>query len=373
MDSSARDIQYDAEGVCNYCRQFEKVIARYHPDESEANKRLNAMRAAVKRRAGKARYECVIGLSGGVDSSYVAYLAWKLGLNCLAVHFDNGWNSEISVANIKNIVQTTGFDLHTYVIDWPEFRNLQRAFIKASVIDIELVTDHAIFAAMYRLTREKKIQTILSGTNFTTEHGMPDDWSWNKQDLTNLRAINKEFGELPMRNLPTIGSLRWQLMLKCGIGPRFEEPLDLISYRKTEAMRVLREVFGWREYGGKHQESVFTKFYQGYILPAKFGVDKRRVHFSALIRNREMTRSEACEELKREIYDADELKAERAYVLKKLGFSEEEFEKIMALPVKRHDEYASEWAFTQRLLRYGAWMKNVGRSLARCLSHDVAK
>lgn len=361
MDSSAQEIRFDARGVCNYCLEFDKNIAAYRPSDAEAKRRLEVMRVDVRRRAKKAKYDCVLGVSGGVDSSYVAFLAWKLGLKCLAVHFDNGWNTEISVGNIKGIVEKTGFELFTYVIDWPEFRNLQRAFLKASVIDIELITDHAIFAAMHRLAREKQIKTILSGTNFATEHGMPDGWSWYKQDLKNLRAINRQFGELPIEKLPTISSLTWQLMMRCGIGPKFVEPLNLISYKRRDAMEILKAEFGWRDYGGKHYESIFTKFYQAYILPQKFGIDKRRVHFSALIRNGEMTREQAIQELTHKIYEVKEQKDEQAYVLKKLGFTEQEFQEIMSSPIKNHDEYESEAAFTNRILQYGVAIKNIGR------------
>jgi N-acetyl sugar amidotransferase len=353
MGGEIPGIRFDEQGTCNFCNEFDAWIAKrglIHMDETEA---LDDMRKRIVRRSSGKPYDCVIGLSGGVDSSYIAYLAWKLKLKCLAVHFDNGWNTEVSVRNIKNIIETTGFDLHTYVIDWPEFRSLQRAFIKAGVIDIELVTDHAIFAAMYKLARDRKIKTILSGTNFATEHGMPRDWSWYKQDLRNIVAINQRFGDRKLKKFPMISSLKWQLMLRCHIGPSFEEPLDLVQYKKSRAIEVLKREFDWREYGGKHYESNFTKFYQGYILPRKFGCDKRLVHLSALIRNAELSRTEALALLKKDTIEKTELEELLNFVTKKLGFDKAEFERILAAEPVRHDVYPSSRNTVYRLVRLG--------------------
>ncbi len=264
-----------------------------------------------------------------------------MGLRPLVVHFDNGWNSELAVENIRLLVDALGFDLHTYVIDWPEFKDLQRSFFQASVVDIEMLTDHAILASMVKLARQFKIRHVLSGVNFATESGMPREWLWFKQDLRNIRAIQRRFGTKKICSFPTCGNWRWRLISATG-RLEFVEPLNHIHYRKDEARKTLEEKFGWRYYGGKHYESVFTKFYQAYVLPEKFGIDKRKSHLSSLIRSGELTRKEALTELGKPAYDPEEFRIEREYVLKKLGFSEEEFEKIMGEPVRSHADYPSD-------------------------------
>ncbi|MBU0675980.1 MAG: N-acetyl sugar amidotransferase [Proteobacteria bacterium] len=359
MDTSDRDIDFDSKGVCSYCREATRLLPKYHFTKDEEKVNLAKLADTITKRR-KGEYDSIIGLSGGVDSSYVAYLAWKLGLKPLCVHFDNGWNSEISVSNINKIIEITGFDFTTYVIDWPEFRDLQRSFVKAGVIDIEMLTDHAIWAAMFRICRKNRIAFVLTGTNYTSEHGMPRSWLWRKQDLRNIKAIHGQFGERKLKSFPVMGSLRFAIAESFAIGGTGLQPLNLINYRKTEAMEVLKTVFGWRYYGGKHYESIFTKFYQAFILPEKFGVDKRRAHLSALIRNDEMTRDEAIAELAKPLYDLGDLKQDKEYVLKKLGFSEQEFSSFIKAPPVPHDFYPSDavWihplmAFKKRLIRSG--------------------
>lgn len=342
MDESDPDIGFDADGVCNHCRAGERALVKIRLTKDESERRLAALAAQVSAARTREGYDSIVGLSGGVDSSYTAWLAYKLGLRPLAVHLDNGWNSEIAVANIHNLVERCGFDLVTLVIDWPEFRDLQRAFIKAGVVDIEMLSDHAIMATMFRLCRKHGIRTVLSGTNVATEHGMPRSWVWNKQDLTNIRAIHARFGSLKLKTFPTMGLLRSVLWRLPGLGSRFVELLDHANYRKTTAIEELKRETGWRDYGGKHHESVFTKFYQCYILPIKFGIDKRRVHLSALIRNGEIDRQAALAALQAPIYDPDELRRDKEFALKKLGFSEAEFDAIMAKAPVRHDHYASD-------------------------------
>jgi N-acetyl sugar amidotransferase len=342
MDTSDPGIDFDAAGVCRYCRHADLILPamRFSPEESR--QRLEALARRISRSSEGREYDSVIGLSGGVDSSYTAYVAHKAGLRPLAVHFDNGWDSELAVGNIQRIIEACGFDLVTYVIDWAEFRDLQRAFLKASVIDIEILTDHAIFAAMLNIAREHGIRYVLSGSNVATEHGLPDAWVWNKQDWTNIRAIHAMYGSVPLRSFPHLSTARWMLIRLLGRDIEVVEPLNLIRYRRDEAAAELEREFGWRDYGGKHHESLFTKFYQGYILPTKFGVDKRRVHLSDRIRNGELTREEALAILAAPLYPPQELARERDYVLMKLGFSDEEFAAIMAAPPRSHADFASD-------------------------------
>lgn len=351
LDSSDPDIRFDAQGVCQYCHAAAVDLRSVRFTREESEQRLQRLAAAIRTDAKGNEYDSILGMSGGVDSSYVAYIAWKLGLKPLVVHFDNGWNAEVAVSNIKKIIEKCGFDLYTYVIDWPEFRDVQRSFFKASVIDIEMVTDHAIFAAMFRLARKHGIRTVLSGTNKATEHGMPPTWLWRKQDLTNLRAIQRRFGTMKLKTFPTMGSLEWLVYTKLGLGLKYVEPLNNLNYRKSDAITTLNNEFGWQYYGGKHYESTFTKFYQAHILPTKFGIDKRKVHLSCLIRNDEMTREEALAELALPLYDPAELQRDTAYVCKKLGFSEEEFDALMQEKPKPHTAYPSDEFYIRPMRR----------------------
>jgi N-acetyl sugar amidotransferase len=345
MDTSDPDISFDVEGVCNYCREAERELPKYKYTAEQEDNNLREIQSLVKKES-KGRYDAIVGLSGGVDSSYVTHLAKKLELNPLVVHFDNGWNSEKSVSNIKKLVDKCGFDLETYVINWPEFRDLQRSFFKAGVVDIEILSDHAIMATMFKLRKKHNIKYVLSGSNYVTEHGMPLKWLWRKQDLTNIKSIQKRFGSKPIKEFPTLSSIEFQFIKMFGWGGTYIELLDKINYSKQRALEVLMKEYNWEYYGGKHYESTFTKFYQAYVLPVKFGYDKRKVHLSALIRNKEMTRDQAMSELQKPSYDPFELRVDKEYVLKKLGFSEAEFDAMMKEKPKHHLDYPSdEWIF----------------------------
>jgi len=343
MDSSDKSIHFDENGVCNYCREFEQKIPLYRLSQQESKRRIQCLVDDIKAKGKGREYDSIVGLSGGVDSSYLAYLAHELGLRPLAIHFDNGWDSETAVANIKKIVDKCGFDLETYVIDWPEFRDLQRSFIKASVVDIEMLTDQAICAAMFHFAGKYKIKYILSGSNYATEHGMPSAWVWHKLDVGNIKDIHRRFGELKLKTFPFMGFFEFALRRRIGRRLEYIELLDNVNYKKNEAIDILKREFDWKYYGGKHYESVFTKFYQGYILPHKFGIDKRKAHWSSLVRNQEITRQDAIMELSKPMYDLSELKVDREYVLKKLGFSEQEFDLIIKAPATGHQAYYSSW------------------------------
>ena len=339
LDTSDRDIEFDDNGVCNHCREFDTIVQNRGPGSEQSQKSLETLCERIRAEGEGKPYDCLVGLSGGVDSSYVAYLAKQYRLRPLAVHFDNGWNSELAVKNIHRIVSTLEFDLQTYVIDWEEFRDLQRSFIKAGVIDIEMLTDHAIFASLFRISRENDIKYILSGVNVATESGMPRSWTWFKQDFRNIKAIHDRFGDVRLKTFPRVGTLKWLYLTFISRDFHFVDILNYVNYEKEKAMTVLEDKLGWQYYGGKHYESLFTQFYQAYILPEKFKVDKRRVHLSSLIRNGEITRDEALQEMEKPLYDPKLLKAHKEYVLKKLGFSEEEFGRIMREPPRDHDFY----------------------------------
>ena len=341
MDTTDPNISFDENGVCTHCRDFERDYSKYRFSEEQSQANIDRLAEEIKKnKTGK--YDSIIGLSGGVDSSYVCYLAWKMGLNPLCVHFDNGWNSEIAVANIKKILKITGFDYETHVINWPEFKDLQRSFFKAGVLDIEMLTDHAIMATMFGIRKRHNIKYVISGTNFATEHGMPGTWIWSKQDLTNIKSIQKRFGKIKIKDFPTMTFLKYMASLKLKTNGVYVSILDSINYNKEEAMKTLMKEFDWKYYGGKHYESVFTKFYQAYILPEKFNIDKRKVHLSSQIRNGEITRDFALEQLAKPLYNSQDLANDKTYVIKKLGFKEEEFDALMKEKPVPHDHYPSD-------------------------------
>jgi N-acetyl sugar amidotransferase len=357
MDKTDPDIFFNGDGVCGYCRQYEETLKTLPATEDEGRQRWQSVTETIKAAGRDREYDSILGLSGGVDSSYMAYLAAKAGLKPLVVHFDNGWNSELAVQNIYHIVDKLGLELYTYVIDWEEFRDLQRSFFLASVIDIEMITDHAIAASMIRIARQHGIPYVLSGTNSATESGLPKAWYWNKQDLTNIKAIQKRFGTKKLKSFPTFNIRQW-ISLQVFKPFRVIEPLNLVRYSKREAMDILSRELGWQYYGGKHYESIFTRFYQAFVLPEKFGVDKRKAHFSSLIRNGEMTREQALEALREPPYEPEALRRDREYVLKKLGFTEEEFDRIMKTPVKSHIDYPSEVYWLAYAKNGARWFKN---------------
>jgi hypothetical protein len=261
----------------------------------------------------------------------------------LVVHFDNGWNSEIAVKNIENIITRLGFDLYTLVVNWEEFRDIQLAYFKADVVDIEAITDHAIIATMYRLALENDLKYILSGTNVVTEATLPKNWIFNKVDHKNIQAIHKVYGTVPLKTYPFFSTtLKKRAQMK---GIEVLSPLNYISYNKAEVKETITRELGWRDYGGKHYESIFTRFYQGYILPVKFGIDKRKAHLSNLIFSGQISKDQAVSELEVPPYELHQLEEDRAFVLKKLGFTSSGFDEYLQRPRREHAEFAVERAF----------------------------
>ncbi len=342
MDTIADpDIRFDEKGICNYYYAYKQAEAEKVIPAEEGRKKLESIAAEI-RAAGEGKpYDCIMGLSGGVDSSYVAWIAKSLGLRPLAVHFDNGWNSELSVKNIENIVSRLGFDLFTYVINWDEFRDLQLAYLKASVVDIEAITDHAIFATLYRLAGEKDIKYILSGTNVQTENTLPRSWIFPKSDHINIQSIHKAYGTRPLKTFPFMDAKvkRYYQQVK---GVRSVSILNYVDYNKQAVKELIQRELGWRDYGGKHYESIWTRFYQGYILPEKFKIDKRKAHLSDLIFGGQMTKEEALAELQKPIYDPVQLRTDYDFVLKKLGLTDDAFKALMALPPRSHYDFDYE-------------------------------
>lgn len=342
MDNIADpDIRFDEHGICNYYYEYKEAEAANVFTGKEGEEKLNRLVERIKEDGRGKTYDCLIGLSGGVDSTYVAYLVKKLGLRPLAVHLDNGWNSELAVKNIENIVNKLHIDLYTLVVNWEEFKDIQLAYLKASVVDIEVVSDHAIFATMYKLAKEKQISYILSGTNVVTEHIMPYGWLYKKMDFANLKDIHTRYGKLKLKTYPTLDFKKYiyySVVLR--LNP--VSILNYIPYNKKEIKELIKSELDWRDYGGKHYESIFTKFYQAYILPEKFKIDKRKAHLSTLICSGQMTKQEALQELEQPLYPEAELKQDKEYVLKKLRLSEAAFEAILKTPPRAHGDFKSD-------------------------------
>jgi len=344
------DIKFGEDGVCDYYKRAADIRDEYVFTNSQVVNNLSQLSQSICGGKRKGDYDCLIGLSGGVDSSYVALIAKRLNMRVLAVHFDNGWNSEIAVHNIKTIVSYLGCELITYVVNWDEYADLQRSFFEASVVDIEMITDNSHKAVSLDIAKKYRIPFILSGGNFRTENMMPKTWSWNKQDILNIKDIHRKYGKVPLNTYKMISDMRWQIVTRTRYGPNVLKPLNLINYRKDRAMENLEQV-GWRYYGGKHYESIFTKFYQAYVLPKKFNIDKRKVHLSALILNEEITRDEALTELKNDLYPPEQFEYEYDYVRKKLGYSINSFNRIIGAPPRMHTEYRSNARIISALKR----------------------
>lgn len=353
MDTSDPDIVFDEKGECNHCRQHDVFVRDHVPNGIEAEVQLNKLVERIKEKGKGKKYDCIIGLSGGVDSTYVALLVKRMGLRPLAVHLDNGWNSELAVQNVENIVNKLGFDLYTIVINWEEFKALQLAYLRAGVVDLEATSDHAILATMYKLGKENNIKYVIGGTNFATESILPKKWFFQrKDDLTNLKNILRIYGNgIKLNTFPTLG---FPKLVYYNMFYRMEwvSILNYVSYIKSDVKKEIVKELDWRDYGGKHHESIITKFYQSYILPKKFGYDKRRAHMSSLICSNQITREYALKEIELNVYrDNEELESDIEYVLKKLGMGREEFDSIMNGPKRDHDSFKTDmW---QRNIFYG--------------------
>ena len=341
MDTSDPDITFDERGFCNHCTSYE-ANARSQPGLAEPSLRAEHLARAVDRmkRDGKGRrYDCVIGLSGGVDSSYVALKVVELGLRPLAVHLDNGWNSETAVGNIERAVRGLGIDLYTVVLDWEEFRDLQLAFLRAGTPDYEVPSDHAIFASVFKAAWRFRVPWLVMGNNVASELVLPTAWAQGHFDWPYLRSVHAQFGRRPLRTFPHLSTpeyfrfRRWAVRHVLNI-------LNYLDYDRAQAIGELERAIGWRNYGGKHYESIYTRFVQGYLLPEKFGYDKRRCHLASLVLAGMKTREEALELLRRPTYESqDLLEQDRIFVMKKLGLTEAAFDAILKTPPRTGKDF----------------------------------
>ena len=342
MDNIADpNITFDENGVCNYYYEYFKEEKKRVLKGKDGKKRFEEIIQKIKKDSERKKYDCILGVSGGVDSTYLAFLAKQQNLRVLCVHFDNGWNSELAVKNIENIVTKLNFDLETYVINWNEFKDIQRAYFKANVIDIEAITDHAIFGTIHKIAAKYNIKYILSGNNVVTESLLPKTWIFNKADHINIKDIHKKYGTIPLKTFPFFG-LKEKHYYKKIKGIQTVDLLNYINYNKKEVKNKIIKELNWVDYGGKHYESVFTRFYQGYILPNKFGIDKRKAHLSNLICSGQISKEEALKELETPMYEKELCKDDKEFVLKKLDFTETEFENYIKAPRKKHFDFKTE-------------------------------
>lgn len=362
MDSSAIEIEFDDNGFCNYCANFIKDLSKtLFQDGNEGASQRQQFVAKVKAAGRGKNYDCVVGVSGGVDSSWALYLCVKEGLRPLAVHMDNGWDSELAQQNIENLVTKLGVDLHTHVIDWDEYRDLQQAFFDADVIDVELLYDNAMLAVNYQMAAKHSVKYILAGTNQSTEGmAMPPTWNWFKYDKKNIYSIWKKFGNgKKIDTFPAIGSWNYVMFRKIR-GIEWFSFLDYFNYEKATAMDFLNRELGYKPYPYKHYESIFTRFYQGYLLPKKFGVDKRRLHLSTLVISGQMNRDQAIKMLEQSPYPSqDDLEQDIEYFLKKMRWPKSKLEDYLARPGKPHDNYGSEKKLWEKLMKVSSYLKRL--------------
>ena len=338
MDTTDPEIVFDENGQCNHCRAYLKRVSGLIYQGDSSDRQLKAIAEKIKADGKNRPYDCLIGVSGGVDSSYTCYLAKKLGLRPLAVHMDNGWNSEEAVKNIKTICNSLDIDYMSHVLNWEEFKDIQLAFLKASIVEMEIPTDVAIPHSLHKIAAKNNIKYILSGGNLAGEAILPRTWFYYPKDSKLLKSIHRRFGTRKIRSYPTFDYMD-EIYYKFIKGIRIIYPLNYTPYSKPDAMEVLKNELGWVEYGAVHHESMFTRIVLSYLQPLKFQVDYRKCTLSAQICNGIISREEALERLKKPSYDESTIQEEKAYVAKKFGLSLAEFEEILALPPKSYRDY----------------------------------
>lgn len=350
MDTTDSLITFNSKGECCHCENFDNVTSkRWFPNE-EGKKLLEIHFERIRREGRGKEYDCIIGLSGGIDSSYLAIILKDFHLRPLVMHVDAGWNSEIAVANIEKIVKHCNYDLFTHVVDWTEIKDLQLAYLRAGVANQDVPQDHAFFAAMYHFAVKNNITHLISGGNIASESVVPKSWHHSAMDAINLKAIHKKFGNLPLNNFTTISFFQYYIYFPFFKKMKTLLPLNYIPYNKSAALKALIERIGYKEYGRKHGESRFTKFFQNYYLPMKFGFDKRKIHLSSLILSGQITRDDALKKLQEPLYDPFELSEDRCYVAKKLGISEDELESFIRCPGRSYKDF-DNWDFLYNIFK----------------------
>ena len=348
MDTSDSAITFDEHGVCDFCNDFYQNIQPSWQDKLKDPDLLRRTAEQIKAASKGRKYDCIIGMSGGVDSSYLCYVAKELmGLNPLVYSVDTGWNLNVAVENIERIVKALDLDMYTEVVDWNEMKDLQLAFFKSQVPYQDTPQDHAIFAGLYNYAVKHGIQYVLTGANSATECiRSPVEWVY-MNDLKMIRDIHHKFGTRPLKTFPLCGMVKYRVYYPIFKGMKRVAPLDMVEYNKEKVKLFLQERFGWQPYENKHYENVFTRFYEGYYLPHKFGYDKRKCYFSNEILAGTMTREEALAELEQPPYDPQQMEEDKAYIAKKLGHTVEEFQTIIDGENKTFRDYRNSWGLIQ--------------------------
>jgi N-acetyl sugar amidotransferase len=350
-DTTIPSITFDNEGVSDYARMFERLVEAYPRGEKGATE-WNKIVENIKQKGKGKRYDCIIGVSGGTDSSYLLHLSREYGLRPLAVNLDNGWNSDISVKNIKKVTAKLNIDLETYVIDYEEIKDLLRAYMRATLPWVDIPTDIAIKAVLYKIAAREGIRYILRGNDFRSEGSQPREWTYG--DGKQLLHVHKKFGSVKLKTFPNYSL--FQLIFNGYIkGIKSIYPFYFLEYKKNEAQKFLQQEYQWEYYGGHHHENIFTKFAISYWLPVKFGIDKRIITLSAQVMSGEISREQALETISKPSYDPLTIERDIDYVIKKLDLSREEFEGMMKAPKKYYTDYPSYYPFIQRFSKIAGW------------------
>lgn len=344
MDTSDSKIVFDKNGECDHCKNFDKNIKPYWNFDRNRTEELSIISSKI-RAAGEGKdYDCILGLSGGADSSYLAYIAKEvMHLRPLAVVVDTGWNLNVAVENIERIVKGLDLDMYTEVVNWKEMRDLQLAFFKAQISSQDFPQDHAIFAGLYNYAMKHGIKYVLTGSNCATEFIRPPvEWIY-LNDLRMAKDIHKKYGKVPLKTYPMCSMLKYRIFYRYVCGMKRVFPLDYVVYNKTDAEQLLHDKFGWMKYENKHYENVFTRFFEGYYLPTKFGFDTRKNVYSNQILAGTMTRDDALELLQKSPYDAEQMEQDKEYIAKKLGITSKEFDNIITGENKSPKDYKNSY------------------------------
>ncbi|EEC7432156.1 N-acetyl sugar amidotransferase [Escherichia coli] len=359
MDTSDPNISFDDNGQCDYCSNFDKnILPNWNANNSGLSKLLE-MSESIKKDSKGSDFDCIIGLSGGLDSSYAAYIAKeKMGLRPLLFHVDAGWNTDQAVGNIEKLIEGLGLDLYTEVINWEEMKDLQLSFLKSGIPDQDLVQDAAFFSSLYKFARKHKIKHVITGSNFSTECCRePEEWGgYLGIDTMLFNDIHRQFGTRPLNSFPLVDILIYKVFYQKILGMKVHHPLNLVPFTKKDAENELSEKFGWQPFQHKHHESRFTRFYEDYWLPRRFGYEKRRAHFSSLIMTGQMAREQALERLLKPEMDEHFLEQEFEYIAHKLGISVDDLKELFSIPKKTYKDYKNK-----------RWLISLGTNILRTL------
>jgi len=365
MDTTDPEIVFAEDGECNHCKYFKTNIMPAWPNKNERDDLLKKLITEIKSNGKGKEYDCILGLSGGVDSSYVAVKVAEYKLRPLVVHVDAGWNSALAVKNIEQICERLKFDLVTHVVNWEEMKELQLAFLRSNVANQDVPQDHAFFAALYGCATKSGIQYVISGSNFATESVLPQSWGYDAMDATHLISIHKQFGSKSLGKFPIVSF--YDLFIRYPFFKKMKvvKPLNLIEYNKDQAIEELEQNYGWQYYGGKHYESRWTRFFQGHYLPYKFGYDKRKAHLSSLILSGQMNREKALSLLDDQLYDPNLLIEDKEFIAKKLGISLSQLDEFLNASASHFSHFPNHQTKLKICLAiFGTLRKYISLSLA---------